>query len=105
MGRFYRVPFNANGPFVVRAAFRLNGVTMKAGDPFYPKGLEPRKVKTLYSALKINVGEGTPEQDPSDVFDWRTLQGDELLTYASEKTGTNFRKVERAINALEDLEA
>lgn len=103
MGRFSREPFRASGPFVVRVAFRFDGVIYKPNAPFDHIDIDPRRIRLLYQARKLNLGEATPDIDLNTPFDWRSLDAIELLAYAFEKTGTRYRKVERAIHALEDV--
>lgn len=100
MARSKRAVFNPLGPFVVWVAFRFNGALLTAGTPFTEK-LTERRLRILYDSRRLDLTSTEVKEEP--VFDWRTLEETELLAYAFEQTGSRFRKVERAVKALEDL--
>lgn len=103
MPKVKRATFEAAGPFVARVAFPFDGETFFAGDVF-PHGMVSfRKLRQLYDCRRINFADDpTTPNTKKDVFDWRTLDEKGLFAYAFEQTGTHFRKIERAIHALDD---
>ena len=105
MARSIRPAYDPLGPFVVRVVFRFAGVLLLPGMPF-GEGIDGRRVRLLYDARKISLASEN-EKGPAQVSetdDWRELGEEPLLAYAFEKTGTQFRKADRAIKALEDLD-
>lgn len=104
MARLKRRVFEQSGPFVARIAFPFNGRMYTAGEPFV-EDLPLRKLRILYDARRIEFDEKAVSLVTTDDshFNWKELSEEELLAYAYEQTGTRFRKVERAIRALEDI--
>lgn len=103
MAKVKRATFEAAGPFVARVAFPFNGTTYFAGDAFPSHGIGFRKLRQLYDCRRINFADDATTPKAADHYDWRTLCEEGILAYAFEQTGTRYRKVERAISALDDL--
>ncbi len=104
MARAKKKEFNATGPFVARVAFPFNGKMFTAGEYFPHSDIEFRKLRILYDSRKIEFFDTEDVAvSKSPIFDWRELDAEALMVYAFEQTGTRFRKVERAVKALEDV--
>ncbi len=101
MARSARPVYDPHGHYIARVDFSFNGVSVKAGADFNKGKLTDRKVRILYDARRIELYTPTPKSFP---FPWRELTGEDLLAYAFELTGIRFRKVERAVKVLTDLE-
>lgn len=105
MARTKRRPYNPTGPFVARRDFFFGGQKFEAGDPFPIDGIHSRRIRNMYDARRIDfAGDDVPSvEEIKNVFDWRTLNEEDLLIYAFEQTGTRFRSPARAVKALEDI--
>lgn len=104
MARSKRRVFDATGPFVARVAFPFDGKMFTAGEYFPHDAINDRKLRILYDGRKIEFFDtGEVAVSASKEFDWRELDAEAIMVYAYEQTGTRFRKVERAIKALEDV--
>ncbi len=103
MARVKRPPFNPSGPFMARVSFPFNGVRYDVGEIFPHHDVKPRRLKLLYNARRINLATQKEVETEKASADWHDLGEEGILNYAFEQTGTRFRKVERAINALEDV--
>ncbi len=104
MAKVKRETFKAAGPFVARVAFTFNGTTFFASDVFPVGGIGFRKLRQLYDCRRINFSDDpTTPQTETGLFDWRTLDEKALFAYAFEQTGTHFRKIARAVSALDDV--
>jgi len=101
MARSARPVYDPHGHYIARVDFSFNGVSVKAGDTFNKGKLTDRKVRILYDARRIELHMPAPKTFP---FLWRKLTDSDLLAYAFELTGIRFRKVERAVKVLTDLE-
>ena len=103
MAKSRRRLFDTLGPFAARVEFTFNGVTFGVGERFPHEHLEKRRLRLLYDARRIEF-DGGPDLMAEPVAEEK-LTYDEVMAKAFELTGKRFRKIERAQEAIEAIEA
>lgn len=104
-----RLPFKVAGSFVARRYFVFNGINFEPGQDFHELTSD-RRLRQLFDMRKIDMKEAEKVKKPKKEKPtiepkgkWEGLTEPEILDLAYDRTGIRFRKLERAIKALDDV--